>query len=283
MSELYTKTGNGEGRRPAAPLQPAAGPTTRTNEQQQKDRGDVSNTANFTNTANTADTATSTGRFAFFDVDNTLIRTKTMFEFQEYFYKNCAPGEKTENLSRHEQFVEEMEGYANQGKSRSFINQKYYESFQGRSPERVRDCAHEYFSDLKQRMPDLYIPQVLKTLEQHNSENVESVLVSGSSVEMLAPLAEDLSVQHVLATRLEVQNGTYTGRILPPQMIGEGKREALEDFLEAHGGEAKKCFAYGDHPSDLPMLEAVGNPRIVAGDEELERIATNRSWRILPL
>lgn len=272
MSEPYTKTGSGE-RRSVAP-QPATNDDI--DQKQQEDREDMGRTEN------TTATATSTERFAFFDVDNTLIRTKTMFEFQEYYYGNCAPGSKAENLLRHEQFVEEIEGYANQGESRSFINQKYYESFSGRDPDHVRCCASEYFSDLKQRMPNLYIPPVLEALEHHASENVEPVLVSGSSVEMLAPLAEDLGVRHILATRLEIQDDAYTGRILPPQMIGEGKREAVKGFLKEHGGKAKRCFAYGDHPSDLPMLEAVGNPRIVAGDEELEKIAMGRSWRILP-
>ena len=42
-----------------------------------------------------------------------------------------------------------------------------------------------------------------------------------------------------------------------------------------------ECFGYGDHISDLPMLNFVGNPVVVAGDNELTTIAQKQGWEIL--
>lgn len=220
-------------------------------------------------------------RFAFFDVDETLIRTKSMFSFKEFFCRNCAESSGSAGVLEHRRFMRSMADYQRRGMSREFINRKYYESYRDLRPEDVRDCAREWFSNLKTGIPGLYVEPAIDLLRRHRANGEEPVLVSGSSVEILAPLAEELGVRHVLATRLEIRDGRYTGRILPPQMIGEGKRRAVEAFLAEQGAAAEECFAYGDHPSDLPMLEAVGNPNAVGDDERLEAIAVDRGWNVV--
>lgn len=226
--------------------------------------------------------AVCTLRFAFFDVDETLIHTKSMFSFREFFFRNCAEGSKSERTLEHVRFSRSIADYQRRGMSREFINRKYYESYRGLKPEDVRGCARKWFRRLEEETPDLYVAPVINLLRKHRGSGEEPVLVSGSSVEILAPLAEALGIHHLLATRLETRDGRYTGRILPPQIIGEGKREAIEGFLVEHGARAEECFAYGDHPSDLPMLEAVGHPRAVGDDVRLRTIATELGWTVVP-
>lgn len=220
-------------------------------------------------------------RFAFFDVDETLIRIKSMFSFKEFFCHNCAEGSGSAGVPERRRFMRNMGDYQRRGMSREFINRKYYESYRGLRPEDVCDCARKWFSSLKAEISDLYVKPTIDLLRGHRASGEEPVLVSGSSVEILAPLAEELGVRHVLATRLEVRDGRYTGRILPPQMIGRGKRQALEAFIQKHGALAEECFAYGDHPSDLPMLEAVGNPNAVGDDARLKAIAAELGWNVV--
>ena len=42
-----------------------------------------------------------------------------------------------------------------------------------------------------------------------------------------------------------------------------------------------KSYAYGNHHSDLPLLETVGNPHAVEPDRILEKIAHQRSWPVI--
>ncbi|MBA3610362.1 MAG: HAD-IB family hydrolase, partial [Rubrobacter sp.] len=44
--------------------------------------------------------------------------------------------------------------------------------------------------------------------------------------------------------------------------------------------DLSRSYAYADAISDLPMLEAVGNPVAVNPDRRLEASAKERGWRI---
>ena len=41
------------------------------------------------------------------------------------------------------------------------------------------------------------------------------------------------------------------------------------------------CYFYSDSYTDLPMLEAVGYPRVVNPDLRLRRLARRRGWPVL--
>lgn len=49
-----------------------------------------------------------------------------------------------------------------------------------------------------------------------------------------------------------------------------------------HGVDPAACVAYGDHASDLPMLDAVGHAVVVGDDPVLIALAAARSWDVLP-
>jgi phosphoserine phosphatase len=80
---------------------------------------------------------------------------------------------------------------------------------------------------------------------------------------------------------MEVVDGHYTGVIHPPQTIGQGKADAVRDFLAKMGYAAADCHAYGDDISDLPMLDAVGHPVVVAGGRGLATHAASVGWPVL--
>ncbi len=78
----------------------------------------------------------------------------------------------------------------------------------------------------------------------------------------------------------EVRDDIITGTIDIP-MIGANKACAARNVMEELSVDPDNCFAYGDHLSDIDLLETVGNPGIVPHDPELVAVATARNWRIL--
>ena len=75
-------------------------------------------------------------------------------------------------------------------------------------------------------------------------------------------------------------DGVYTGR-LEQRLYGTAKAEALAEFAIVEDVELASSTAYSDSHSDVPFLEAVGNPVAVNPDRELRRTAEERGWPVL--
>jgi len=219
-----------------------------------------------------------TKRFAFFDVDETIVRFKTMFECQRYWLTQSGFMPTIFGAWRHRRFSTQMEMYLRSGRSREFINAAYYRDFGGRDPALVRKLARRWYEDMRATGRELYFTPILSVLRAQQAAGIAVVLVSGSLIDILTSFAEELNVNHILATELQVVDRRYTGRILPPQMIGAGKATAVRSSLAEQCADRAECWAYGDHTSDLAMLEEVGHPTIVSNAQEMIIIAEDRGW-----
>lgn len=219
-------------------------------------------------------------RAAFFDVDNTLLNLKSMFSFQEYFYVN-APAMWRGQGSSYAEFVELLNNYPARH-DRLALNRFFYESFKGRRHTDVLTLAQQWFSSVLLTYGDkLWVRSAIDLAGQLRDEGYLLVAVSGSSHEILAPVIEYLGFDQCLATRLELDGDLYTGKIVPPQVIGSGKAKAIMLCAAQMSFDLNQCVACGDHITDLPMLEAVGKQYIVSGDPALEQIAATRKWPVL--
>lgn len=80
-------------------------------------------------------------------------------------------------------------------------------------------------------------------------------VVSGGFVEVIAPLIEDLSIDYLVANRLEIQDGVLTGRVRGPIVDAQTKTRCIEEWS---GGHTQRAAAVGDGANDIPMLETAG-------------------------
>jgi HAD superfamily hydrolase (TIGR01490 family) len=214
---------------------------------------------------------------AFFDVDGTLIRTKSMFAFQAFWYRaHGAAGAREERA-----FLAEMRALERGGAERETINRTYYRWFAGRAVAEVAQAGEDWFAALEPELEGLLIGPAVACLRGHARGGVEPVFVSGSFPAALRPLARHLGVETILATTLLAEGGRYTGAIGDPQTIGAGKARAAAAFAARTGVELAQSHAYGDDRSDLPLLALVGHPHAVGGDPALEAAARVRGWPVL--
>jgi phosphatidylglycerophosphatase C len=112
-------------------------------------------------------------------------------------------------------------------------------------------------------------------LDWHQRQGHRIVIVSASPEYYVKPVGEDLGVDGVVATRLEVDaDGRLTGRFEGANCRAEQKRDRLEQWLEASQrrasdgvgarvgdaaraeGERPFVWAYGNSAGDRAMLEA---------------------------
>ncbi len=128
-------------------------------------------------------------------------------------------------------------------------------------------------------VPYVY-PDALALLESHKTAGRDVVIVSTSGHEIVQPIGELLGADHVMATRMVITDGCYTGDF-ELYAYGAAKEAAMRRFAADRGHSMGNCFAYSDSVTDLPMLEAVGHPHVVNPDRALRAIAAARGWPVI--
>ena len=124
-------------------------------------------------------------------------------------------------------------------------------------------------------------PQGRSVVENHRALGHRLVLLTGSSPYLSAPLAAHLDLHDVICTRMEVEDGRFTGRVIEPVCYRDGKVHWAERYAEEHGIDLGKSWFYTDSHTDLPMLERVGHPVAVNPDARLAFQATRRRWQVM--
>ena len=85
-----------------------------------------------------------------------------------------------------------------------------------------------------------------------------TALVTGGFTIFADRVATELGFDRVVANRLEVAAGRVTGKVLPPIVTGETKRETLLTIAAERGIPLAETIAVGDGANDVPMLTIAG-------------------------
>lgn len=123
-------------------------------------------------------------------------------------------------------------------------------------------------------------PRAREALERHRRDGHLLVLLTSSTPYIAEPLAQHVSIPHVLCTRLHVQDGVFLGTVERPTCYGAGKVHHAERFAAEHGVDLDRSYFYTDSYSDLPMLQRVAERRVVNPDARLLRHARRQGWSI---
>ena len=211
---------------------------------------------------------------AFFDLDKTVIAKSSTLAFGRPFYRGGLVNRSAVLKASYAQFVYLLQGADEDqmDKMRDYLKALST----GWEVETVRRIVAETLDEL---ISPLVYAEAVALLEEHRARGEDVVIVSSSGEEVVGPIGEMLGVDHVVATRMEVADGRYTGEIAF-YAYGEGKATALRELAEERGYDLSACWAYSDSVTDLPMLEAVGHPVAVNPDKALRRVAEERGWRV---
>ncbi|MEM8622982.1 MAG: phosphoserine phosphatase SerB [Pseudomonadota bacterium] len=85
-----------------------------------------------------------------------------------------------------------------------------------------------------------------------------TMLISGGFTFYTERVAAAAGFAEHRANTLEIVNGRLTGRVVPPILGREAKREALDAALEHRGLSRDEALAVGDGANDLAMITAAG-------------------------
>ena len=150
----------------------------------------------------------------------------------------------------------------------------------GKSRAAVREAGEKAATLLE----DLVTPYAPALIDEHHRAGRKVVLATTTPHDLVAPLAERLGFDDVVATRYgETDDGLYTGKLEGEFVWATGKLAAVRRWAAANNTDLKDSYAYSDSLYDVPLLSAVGHPHAVNPDPRLQLVATLRRWPVLHL
>lgn len=124
-------------------------------------------------------------------------------------------------------------------------------------------------------------PRAVTEVQRRRADGWPTALVTSSTVYVAEPVARSVGIDTVLASRLEVSDGVFTGRIIEPFCFANGKVTLTERWAAEHDIDLGQSVFFTDSISDLALLERVGTPIAVNPDPRLRWLARRRHWSIV--
>ena len=131
------------------------------------------------------------------------------------------------------------------------------------------------------RIADRLYPEMKRRIEAHRAKGHTLVLASSATAFQVEPAARYLGFDHVLCTRFETRDGRMTGKPANASMWGEGKANAVRALAKKIKLDLRKSYAYADGNEEVPLMQAVGNPRPTNPQSKLENVARAHNWPTL--
>lgn len=209
---------------------------------------------------------------AFFDLDKTVIAKSSALAFGRPFYRDGLINRRDVVKAAYAQLMFRLGGADDQTMAR--IRDYLAELCKGWQVDQVRQIVAETLHELIN--PYVYA-EAATLIAEHQAAGRDVVLVSASGEEMVRPIGELLGVTDVVATRMAIEDGRYSGEV-EFYAAGPKKVDAVRELAAERGYDLDESFAYSDSISDVPMLECVGHPTAVNPDRALRKVAAERDW-----
>jgi HAD superfamily hydrolase (TIGR01490 family) len=213
---------------------------------------------------------------AFFDLDKTVIAKSSALAFGRPFYRDGLISRRDVVKSAYAQLMFRLGGG---GDEQAMARTRDYLAAltKGWRVEQVQQVIAETLDELIN--PYVYAEAAI-LISEHQAAGRDVVLVSASGEEMVRPIGALLGITDVIATRMRIVDGRYSGEI-EFYAAGPNKVVGVQALAASRGYDLADCYAYSDSASDLPLLTAVGHPSVVNPDRALRRAALENSWPIL--
>ena len=127
----------------------------------------------------------------------------------------------------------------------------------------------------------IIIAKASDLVAKHRAEGQIVMVITATNRFITEAIADLYAVDYLLATRPEMKDGRFTGKVQGIPCFQEGKVENLNAWLSENQETLEDSWFYTDSHNDLPLLRRVTHPVAVNPDDRLRSIASENGWPIL--
>lgn len=209
-----------------------------------------------------------------FDLDKTLIRGYSQKIFLNYLFKK-----RVIKLIPYIIISIWFAGYKlGLIKSPKKIMEYAFSFAEGWATQKLDSLVNDFF---ERELKYLIFKEGVEVIKEHKIKNRELLILSNSIDFLVKRIAIYLGIKNYIGTTLEIIDGKLTGKIAGDIVYGENKVPVVKEYISKNKLTLDNSWAYGDHVSDLPILEIVRYPFAVNPSPELRREVEKRKWPII--
>jgi HAD superfamily hydrolase (TIGR01490 family) len=212
---------------------------------------------------------------AFFDLDKTIIATSSATAFRRPFLAEGLLTRRSMLRGAYAQLLYVMGG-ADEARTER-LRAQLSRMVTGWDTAQVSAIIAQ---TLHESIDPMVYAEAVALIAEHHAAGRDVVVVSASGDELVRPIAELVGADDLVASRMEVVDGRYTGAI-DRYVYGQEKADAIVELADERGYDLAASYAYSDSITDAPMLSAVGHAFVVNPDRALRRLADERGWGAL--
>jgi len=214
-------------------------------------------------------------KIAVFDIDGTVYREGMSFIVAEELLTGPEFAEEAKTLA------EARHIYKARGSTEAYwvYNKTILEVFKKVLRHTTPAQLNEVITNLLKHKSDYCYAYTTQLIKQFKAEGRTLVAISGSIADIVEPFAKSVGFDYVVASRLEVKDGAFTGE--RTSETKQGKDKILRDLASEHGLSLEDSIGVGDTHRDIPMLTVTEHPIAFNPNTALYEEAERRGWKIV--
>ncbi len=211
---------------------------------------------------------------ALFDLDNTLLRGDSDYNWAKFLISKGLLDEK-EHTEKNEKFYQEYKD----GVLDIYEFCEYqFRPLKNNKRKKLDHLREEYLVKI---IKPLISNKARELVRQHKENKDLCLIITATNSYITKPIASELGIENLIGTDPEEEGGEFTGAVLGTPSFQEGKVIRIKEWLAMNNktlDSFDKTFFYSDSQNDIPLLEVVTNPVVVNPDAILKKIAIKKNW-----
>lgn len=211
----------------------------------------------------------------FFDLDGTLVAGYTAATFfgDQLRKREIGPGEFVRTV------VNVVDGEV-LGGNPTKVAYQVFNALRGQSEETFAAVGERLFL---QKIAGTIRHESRALVRAHQRMGHTVVVASAATIYQIGPIARDLGIEHLVSTKLVVEDGVFTGETDGPMLWGRYKARGVRAFAAEHGLDLGESYGYGNGYEDVAFLSSVGRPVALNPHRGLREAAGRLGWPVLEL
>lgn len=214
---------------------------------------------------------------ALFDLDNTLIKGDSDYQWGNYLVEN--------NYVDPVSYSEKNENYFDQYRKGTLCAKEFaefsYEPLTKYDYSTLISIRKKFFEE---KIKPLILPKAVDLVRFHKEKKDILAIVTATNSFISKVSADYFEIKNLLASEPEFINNKFTGKLSGEPCFQEGKVKKVKEWMKLNNyNNYDDIYFYTDSHNDIQLLEYCTKPIAVDPDKILEDLSKKNNWQIMSL